>query len=153
MAVKERFQNPVIGDTVNLRLITYNSNAAADVEEIIKVEIFFLDPENKTNANPDGRRLIKEFKGTDVVIEDTGEHLLVVEIEEPCFTIGTFIDIWTLNARSTLPQQTVEQCFRIYPDLWYATPTLQLSLSTQQVQKGIKAVPYCGDHPQCAHRK
>jgi hypothetical protein len=123
MAIKERYQNPVIGDTVNLRLITYNSNNLADVEEIIKIEIYFLDPENKSKDNPDGRRLIKEHSGSDVVAEDTGQYVLTVDIADSCYTIGTYVDIWTINARSTMPQQRVEQCFRIYPDLWYATPT------------------------------
>ena len=123
MAVKERFQNPVIGDTVNLRMITYNSNDFADVEEIIKIEIFFCDPENVSKDNPEGRRLVKEFLGSEVVIDDTGQHLLAVDIEDPCFTLGRYVDVWTINPRDTLPEQKVELFFRIYPDLWYATPT------------------------------
>jgi hypothetical protein len=122
MAEKERFQNPVIGDTVNLRLVTYNSNNLADVEEIEKIEIFHINPDDVSADNPDGRRLVAEFTGDDVTVEDTGLHLLQVDIEDPCYTIGMYKDVWTINARPSLPKQTVSQCFEIYPDLWYATP-------------------------------
>jgi hypothetical protein len=123
MAVKERFQNPVIDDTVNLRMITYNSNNLADVEDIISIEIFFCDPDNVSKDNPDGRRLVQEFTSADVTIEDTGQHLLPVDITDPCYTLGRYVDVWTVSARSTLPEQKIEQFFRVYPDLWYATPT------------------------------
>jgi len=121
-ATKERFQNPVIGDTVNLRLVTYNSNNLTDVEEVEKVEIFHVDPDEQDCDNPTGLRLVKTFEGTDVVVEDTGLHLLQVDIEAPCFTLGLYKDVWTINARDDQPTQTLEFCFRIYPDLWYATP-------------------------------
>lgn len=122
MATKERYQNPVVGDLVNLRLITYNSNNLADVQEVQKVEIYFLDPEEITDANPSGQRLVEEFEGTAVVAEGTGQYLLQVDLSDPCYTIGRFVDVWTLNVRDTEPVQKQSFCFDIYPDLWYATP-------------------------------
>ena len=52
MAVKDRMQNPTCGDTIRLRLLTYNSNNRRDVQSIEKVEIYFLDPAEKSASNP-----------------------------------------------------------------------------------------------------
>jgi hypothetical protein len=57
---KERYQNPTVGDQINLRLFTYNSNNRRNVEEIQKVEIFVLDSSEISATNPDGLRLIEE---------------------------------------------------------------------------------------------
>ena len=71
MPTKERGQNPVVGDTVNLKLFTYNSNNRIDIAEVSKVDIYFLDPEERTAANPDGRRLVETFESEDITRTDT----------------------------------------------------------------------------------
>lgn len=38
--IKERYQNPVVGDTIRLRLFFYNSNNFADVNTIDQVAIY-----------------------------------------------------------------------------------------------------------------
>ena len=44
MAIVERFQNPVCGSLVNLRLFTYNSNIKTNVSNVTSIDIYFLDP-------------------------------------------------------------------------------------------------------------
>ena len=51
MATKERYQNPAIGDAINLRFFTYNSNNPTNVFNVEKVDIYYLDPHEKTEKN------------------------------------------------------------------------------------------------------
>lgn len=121
MAAKERYQNPTIGDTANLRLFAHNSNNYADVV-VEKVELYFLDPTLKSESNPDGRRLVQTFDGSGVEHVDTGNYLLPVELTEPLHQIGTYLDIWTFSLDSETTS-TSEQWFKVFPQLWYFTPT------------------------------
>ena len=58
MAVKERFQNPIVGDQLKLRLFAYNSNNYRNFFSVVKVDIYALD-DTKTSANPLGKRFVK----------------------------------------------------------------------------------------------
>ena len=122
MATKERYQNPVIGDQINLRLFAYNSNNFADFDSVEKVEIYYMDPEEVSDSNPEGRRLVDTYQGSAVTLEDTGKHLLEVSIEEGKYVIGKYIDIWTVNVSSNEPAGAIEHVFDVYPALWYTTP-------------------------------
>lgn len=122
MAIKERYQNPAIGDTVNLRLFSYNSNNLADFVSIEEVKIYFLDPEEVTANNPEGRRLVDTFNGSAVTAEDTGKYLLPVDLEEVKYTIGKYVDVWTVNVSADQPSSNIEQVFDVYPSLWYTSP-------------------------------
>ena len=75
MATKERYQNPVVGDQINLRMFAYNSNNFADFADVEQVEIYYMDPEEITADNPEGRRLVETFDGAAVTVEDTGKYL------------------------------------------------------------------------------
>lgn len=121
-AVKERYQNPAIGDTIQLRNFMYNSNNLANVESFEKVEIYFLDPTLKSAANPDGRRLVRTIDDSAITTSDTGTYMISTVLDTAEFTIGTYLDIWYfyVNAEDTV--QTVEYPFQVYPALWYATP-------------------------------
>lgn len=118
----ERYQNPTISDTVNLRLFTYNSNNLTNVSCIERVDIYFLDHAEISDTNIDGRRLVESFDGASVITEDTGTYLLPVEIEDVKYTIGRYVDIWTINFLFGQPDGSVEQIFDIYPNLWYTAP-------------------------------
>ena len=122
MSLKERYQNPAIGDSINLRLFTYNSNNLADVSSISKIEIFYLDRSEISDTNPDGRRLVETYDGSAVTIEDTGTHLLEINAQENLYVIGTYLDVWTVNVSDVQPSESIEQVFEIYPNLWYTTP-------------------------------
>ena len=122
MATKERYQNPVTGDTINLRMFTYNSSNLTDVSEVEKIDIYFLDPNEISATNPDGRRLVETIDGSGVTLEDTGQHLITITASETKYVIGKYIDVWSITMESDEPSQTVENHFDIYPDLWYTTP-------------------------------
>ena len=109
MANKQRYQNPTTGDTVALRLFTYNSNNLNNVQSIEKVEIFFLDPVEVSESNKDGRRLVETI--TTITQEDTGKYLISVLMEQPRYTIGKYLDIWHLQFEGEESAATIENQF------------------------------------------
>lgn len=119
---KERYQNPTIRDEINLRLFTYNSTNLQNVVGIEKVDIYFLDPSNVTTSNPDGRRLVETIDGGAVTTEDTGTYLITITAETAKYTIGKYLDIWSISLEEDEPSQTIVNEFKIYPDLWYTAP-------------------------------
>lgn len=121
-SLKERFQNPVAGDDVRLRLFTYNANNFANVDQIEKVDIYFLDPNERSTENPDGRMLVETIDGALVQQEDTGHYFLDVNAESGQYVIGRYLDVWSIYPDLSQPQQTVTNFFDIYPSLWYTTP-------------------------------
>lgn len=122
MANKQRYQNPTCGDTVTLRLFTYNSNNLRNVTAVDKVEIYFLDPKEVSVSNPDGRRLVQTITTASVVQEATGKYQIAVDLTQPKYGIGKYLDIWTLKFEGEECPATVENPFQVYPDLWYTTP-------------------------------
>lgn len=122
MALKERYQNPTVNDTVRLRLFTYNSNNFASLTSIEQVDVYVLDDTNRSAENPDGRRLVQTFPGSDVVTDDVGKYRLDVVATDPLYTIGKYLDVWTIEVDTDFPTQTVENTFSVYPQLWYTTP-------------------------------
>lgn len=119
---KERNQNPVVGDVINLRLFTYNSNHRQDVLSVDKVEIFHVDSSCATEDNPDGLRLVKTINGSDVqaVDDDLGGHYLVsfsLGAEE--FVIGDYVDVWSVHF-NTEQSGKVTNSFVVMSDLWWA---------------------------------
>ena len=122
MTAKERKQNPVIGDDLTLRLFIYNSNNRANVNSVEQVELYFLDPNEKTPDNPNGMRLVKTIPGTEVTFVEDGHYTITVELEPECFTIGKYLDVWCLETRECDPIIKVENLFEVKPDLWYTTP-------------------------------
>lgn len=122
MATKERYQNPVVGDDINLRFFTYNSNNRSDVFSISKVDIYYLDSTLISETNVDGRRLVLTIDGEDVTAEDTGHYMVNTVLESDVFVIGRYLDVWTVVVRENETETMVEQQWQLYPDLWYTTP-------------------------------
>lgn len=122
MPIKERFQNPVVGDTVNLHLFVINANTPTDVFSIDKVDVYYLDPNNLSDDNPDGRRLVQTFAGSNVVHEDTGIYVLPVSLIDPLYVIGKYIDVWSITVIEGVTSTPKAQCFVVYPDLWITSP-------------------------------
>ena len=123
MTIKERNQNPVIGDNLNLRLFTYNSNHRQNVANVEKVDIYQLDSSCATDENPEGRRLVMSVDESDVVVVNDpfgGQYVVSVELEDLKFTIGKYVDVWTVSFDS-VQSGTVTNEFRIVSDLWYAS--------------------------------
>jgi hypothetical protein len=121
-AIKERFQNPVVGDTVNLRLFTYNSNNRSDFQNVQQVDIYFLDPDARTEANPHGRTFVLTIPTEQIVHTDVGLYQVALPLTTPAFTIGKYIDVWSVSVDDNEAPATVENSFQIFPDLWFTSP-------------------------------
>lgn len=122
MAARERNQNPAIGDTVTLRLFMWNSSNRANVDQVEKVEIYFLDPEEITTTNVDGRRLVETIPKASVTAVETGQYSVSVALTSPDYTIGYYLDVWTVyyeDATIDTPG-TIEHDWELYPNTWYA---------------------------------
>jgi len=119
--MKERFQNPVVTDVVRLRLLSYNSNARANVDSIEKIELYFLDPTEVSPTNLDGRRLVDIISPSDIVQEEVGLYSVEITLESEKYTIGNYLDIWYANVgNDSVP---IENNFQVYPNLWFTTTT------------------------------
>lgn len=118
-AAKERYQNPVVGDTLTLRLFFYNSNNFANVDNIVKIEIFKIDDVN----NPSTRTLVQTIDPVDILQTDTGQYYTEILVEENRYTIGNYVDVWTVNFNNVYDEVSeVTNPFTVYPNLWYTTP-------------------------------
>jgi hypothetical protein len=123
MAIKERNQNPVVGDVLNLRMFTYNSNHRQSVQNVSKVEIYQLDSTCITKDNPEGRRLIGTIESPDIetVSDDFGGHYKVsIGLLDQVYVIGDYIDVWYVQFNEN-QSGTVTNEFKIISDLWYAS--------------------------------
>jgi|LakMenEpi03Aug12_release.lakeMendotaPanAssembly.Ray.scaffolds.fasta_scaffold08082_10 hypothetical protein len=123
MPTKERFQNPNCGDDLNLRLFAFNSNFKSNFYRVEKVEIYFLDPYEKTEDNPTGKRLVETVDGEDVDNPTVGEYLATVNLESPLYTIGKYLDVWYVKFEESEPctESTVENYFEVIPNLWFTS--------------------------------
>jgi len=117
--MKDRNQNPVVGDDILLKLFTRNSNNLADVCSIESVEIWKLDCEDK----PDKRYLVETIDKSCVTQTDTGSYQIGLGTTAPLYTIGRYQDIWNVIFRDGDEVTKVVQEFKIYPDLWITSPT------------------------------
>ncbi|MEI7486387.1 MAG: hypothetical protein WCJ72_03060 [Chryseobacterium sp.] len=123
MATKERLQNPNCGDTIKLRLFSYNSNNRANLTSIDNVNIYLLEASEITASNPDGRMLIQTINSEDVILESTGSYLVEVDAAEPLYTTGTYIDVWSVTVKDNECGATdITNKFNLYPDLWFTSP-------------------------------
>lgn len=119
---KERFQNPTCGDTVNLRLFTYNSNNRRNVDSITQVDIYVYDETSVSATNPNGFRLVQTFPGSSVIQEDTGQYLLQVDLNNPLYTIGFYHDVWSVVFQDGACETAqIKNDFQVYSDLWFTT--------------------------------
>lgn len=142
MADKQRFQNPVVGDTLTLNLFTYNSNNRSDVYSVDKVEIYYLDPNDQSDGNPDGRRLVETINS--ITNTETGLYQVEVELTDPTYVIGKYLDIWTVSfEENENTTSKIENFFEVYPDLWYTNTVpivydFNYRISPNKIRKGSK---------------
>lgn len=141
---KERYQNPTVGDEINLRLFTYNSNNRRDVEEVEKVEIYLFDPNEVSQSNQEGLRIVEIINGSDVIKESTGQYLATITASDPLYTIGDYLDVWHIKFEDNdLCSATIKNNFSIYPDLWFTTATppiydFNFNFRPNRLRKGTK---------------
>ena len=122
MATKQRHQNPVSGDTVQLRLFTFNANNPANPYRMGDVNIYYLDPTERSERNHDGRRLVQTIPAANIVSVDTGHHMVEVAVEDPLYVIGKYVDDWTVTYNDGQPEQHEENSWEVYSKLWYSSP-------------------------------
>lgn len=120
---KERNQNPTVGDTINLRMVTMNSNMPRDVTSIDSLEIYRLDPLTCSDTNTDGRILVQTVDTSSIVQESTGQYLLALTTSSPQYVIGKYLDVWEVIFEPGDSPALIENCFELYPDLWYTSTT------------------------------
>jgi hypothetical protein len=119
MAAKERFQNPVVGDTLTLRLFSYNGNAATDFTSVSQVQIYYLDDNQRTAENPDGRALVATIPSGSISHDDTGQYSIQIVVEDLNYVLGQYLDIWTVLPQSDDVEVPITNTFQIYPNLWF----------------------------------
>jgi|APGre2960657404_1045060.scaffolds.fasta_scaffold16411_2 hypothetical protein len=122
MPTKERYQNPVVGDTLRLRLFFYNSNNFADVNQIQEVKIYKVADGASMN-DVSARTLVQTVTSASIVNSDTGQYYIDIEVSENTYTIGNYVDVWTVNFNNQFDEiSDVTNPFTVYPNLWYTTP-------------------------------
>lgn len=120
---RERGQNPVLGDTINLRSFLYNSNQPSDPYQITRVLVYFLDPQMRSKSNPEGRILVETIPAEGIQRVESGHYLAQLATNETAFQIGSYIDHWEIQYEETdLRLGVVENSFKIYSDLWVSSP-------------------------------
>lgn len=120
--MKERYQNPVIGDTLRLRVFSYNSNARMDFQSVEKVEIYFLDENARNESNPKGLTLIDTIQGSSIVNSEVGLYEAQTVIERDKYSIGNYQDVWYVSVEQNEPSEKIVNDFQIYPNLWMTCP-------------------------------
>lgn len=138
---KERFQNPAIGDTVNLRIFAFNANAPKDFQSIERVEIYYLDPTEVSETNTDGRILFDTI--TTITKDKTGEYHIELTLEKDKYVIGQYLDIWYVTMLDGDTQTQVKQIWEVYPELWFTTPAplaydFTFDFRPNKIRKGSK---------------
>jgi len=119
MAIKERNQDPVIGDTINLRFISWNGNNFANVSEITKVETYFLDPVGEACATSCDKTLKETFLAASITNGSVGNYLLPLPVASPTYVIGQYQDEWHIIFAENDPVSIITQRFQIFPNLWF----------------------------------
>lgn len=119
MAIKQRNQNAVVGDTVRLKFHTFNGSDFADPHEIQKVSIYKLFNTTITDDNPFGRTLVVEVAANDIVKDDTGKYHIDLELEQPLFTQGRYHDEWKVVFEEDSPSAVSPMDFQILPTVWF----------------------------------
>lgn len=139
---KERFQNPAVGDQINLRLFSFNANAPKDFESVNKVEIYFLDPNAITDTNKNGKTLVTTVSAASVVQDRTGEYHITLDLEKDYYVIGEYLDVWYITIEGT-ETMTISQRWDILPALWFTTPSplaydFTFDFRPNRIRKGSK---------------
>lgn len=118
----QRYQNPVVNDTVRLRLLTFNSNLPQNLDTINDVSIYYLDPFSITEDNPNGELLVQTVPGSEVVNDAPGSYYLDLDLPSPQYVIGQYKDVWNVIFEpSSTTAVDVTKSFEIYAPLWYTS--------------------------------
>lgn len=119
--MKERYQNPRVGDDLNLRLLIYNSNQLTDINSVKKVEIWKLDDSDPCNLEK--RSLIETVES--INHDDTGQYSIQISLTDSVYTVGRYVDVWycIFEDHEAYNTATIENTFEIVRDLWFTSPS------------------------------
>lgn len=140
--IKERYQNPAIGDCLKLQLFVYNNNARTDVYKVKEVQIYAIETPS-TCCPPDGGRLVETIDGSKVCRAGTGLYNTTITLTSPKYGIGNYSDVWVLELQEGSDATTVDNKFNIYPSLWHTSPLpvvydFNFEFSPNRLRKGEK---------------
>ena len=141
---KERYQKPVCGETVNLRLFTYNANNLSNVSSVNDVKIYGIDATLVSAANPEGLKLIETIPGSSVINTKTGEYLLPLYLNPEYYGIGTFYDLWSVVFYTgECSSADIRNSFDIASQLWFTNTSpiiydFNFSFRPNRIRKGSK---------------
>jgi len=125
MAIKTRFQNPVVGDTLLLKLFARNSNNFADLYNIDHVDIRFescpVDCASKRDVTSD--ILVETIPGSYIQRDDVGMYHFGLLANAPQYQIGRYHDIWYVTHNQGDVLSPFKQSFILNPDLWVLSGT------------------------------
>lgn len=120
---KARYQNPVIGDIVQLQLFVYNSNMYAELQSINSVSIYYLDKTQVACDNPEGKVLVQTIPGSSVQNIAQGEYEVDLYLDPAIYThTGRYLDVWNVTFTTGDIPTDLTHLFQVYPELWYTTP-------------------------------
>lgn len=141
--LRQRYQNPTLGDTVRLRLLTFNSNLPTNFDSFESVEVFYLDPNEKTEENPTGRTLWETIDPSEIVNDAPGSYYVDLAVPSPQWVIGEYVDVWNSVFEPGVEAFPIENQFTIYPRLWYTTTIpvvydFQFAFSPNRIVQGSK---------------
>lgn len=144
MATLFRYQNPVLGDTLNLDFYAFNNNRPVDVQEFDRVDIYFLDPAEITTDNTDGRIIKASVSASNIQQVETGHYRLPVLLTDTLYQVGNYVDIWYAKYNSDDPDfYPVENQFKVFTSLreTHGEPfvyDVDFKFSPKKVVKGTK---------------
>lgn len=115
--IKERFQNPNCGDTVRLRLFSFNSNEKKNVYKINKIEILKLNEEDKAES------IVQTIDCNEIQNPASGEYYVDLHLNKEEFTIGNYVDKWEIQFEESedCSVNNVNNFFQILPSIWFTS--------------------------------
>lgn len=142
--IRERYQRPVLGDTVKLKILVYSSNQKANAHQVLGVTIFYLDIDQRSEGNPDGRIEVAAVLPANISNDAPGEYSVDLELNQVDFRIGDYVDRWEfLFEDADNYPGIIENDFTVYRDLWYTSPKpliyeLGFNLSPNKIVQGTR---------------
>lgn len=129
MTVLTRYQNPVVGSTIALKLFARNSNNFANLNAIDHIDILKESCTNECAPSEDKREdgrersttLIQTIPSSQVIQRNTGIYTVDLTTSAPEYTVGRYEDVWWVQFAPNDPLTPFKQEFQLNSDLWVLT--------------------------------
>lgn len=120
MALRERYQNPTPGDTLRLKLFTYNANLPQSVYSVDSIDIYRKDEAAVDATNPEGKVLV-ETVTTGIVNDAEGSYYCDISLLPLRYIISDYIDSWTVVYAEGTNPAAISNEFSVSANLWYSS--------------------------------